>query len=162
MTTVIDHSRFRQVLGHYPTGVCAVTANTDDGPAVMIVGSFTSVSLTPPLVGFFPDKKSTSWPRIQAAGHFCVNILGADQFSLCQLLASKAADKFATVSHQMSAMGAPAIDDVVARIDCELHTVTDAGDHYFVMGLVKELEVIRPDSPLLFFQGAYGRFQPLG
>ena len=33
-----------------------------------VVGTFTSISLDPPLVGFFPDKSSTSWPKIERTG----------------------------------------------------------------------------------------------
>ena len=32
--------------------------------AVMVIGSFTSASLDPPLVAFFPDRASSSWPKI--------------------------------------------------------------------------------------------------
>ena len=49
-----DPRLFRQVLGQYPTGVCVVTATEPDGQrAGFVVGSFTSVSLNPPLVAFF-------------------------------------------------------------------------------------------------------------
>ena len=66
MPIVADSATFRQILGHYPTGVCAITGMQKDGtPVAMIVGSFTSVSLDPPLVAFFPDKASSSWPNIE-------------------------------------------------------------------------------------------------
>ena len=46
---MIDGVRYRHVLGHYPTGVCIVTAMEKNGIAAgMVVGSFTSVSLEPP------------------------------------------------------------------------------------------------------------------
>ncbi|MGH9215716.1 MAG: flavin reductase family protein, partial [Acidimicrobiales bacterium] len=48
-SSAVDGARYRQVLGHFPTGVTVVTANTDDGPVGLCVGSFTSVSLAPPL-----------------------------------------------------------------------------------------------------------------
>ena len=90
---MIDATQFRQVLGNYPTGVAAITAVAEDGVhAAMVVGTFTSVSLDPPLVGFFPDKRSSSWPVIERAGGFCVNILGADQQALCRQLATDAFD----------------------------------------------------------------------
>ena len=52
MVGVLDSREFRRILGHYPTGVCAVTSVNASGPMGMIVGSFTSVSLDPPLVAF--------------------------------------------------------------------------------------------------------------
>ena len=61
----IDAAHFRTVLGHFPTGVTVITAMGDDGPAGLAVGSFFSVSLDPPLVGFCPNKASSSWPAIR-------------------------------------------------------------------------------------------------
>jgi flavin reductase (DIM6/NTAB) family NADH-FMN oxidoreductase RutF/DNA-binding IclR family transcriptional regulator len=158
-----DPRWFRQVLGQYPTGVCVVTATTPEGArAGFVVGSFTSVSLDPPLIAFFPDKGSTSWPKIQSAGAFCVNILGADQEDVCRQFASRAPDKFEGIRCRTAAnSGAPIIDGVVAYIDCDLESVEEAGDHYIVLGRVRELNVGAPGLPLLFFQGGYGRFAPL-
>lgn len=159
MTVTIDPHDFRRILGHYPTGVCAITAVQPDGvPAAMIVGSFTSVSLDPPLVAFFPAKSSSSWPRIEAVGKFCVNILASDQQPLCRQIAAPGPDKFAGIVHRVSANGSPILDDVVAWIDCALDAVHEAGDHYIVLGKVVALEVDRPERPLLFFQGSYGEF----
>lgn len=158
---VIDAAVYRRALGHYPTGVCVVTASLPNGPrAGMVVGSFTSVSLSPPLVGFFPDMSSSSWPAIERAGKFCVNILASDQKDLCRRFSAKGEDKFAGLSHRLSANGSPVLDDVVAWIDCTLEKVYEAGDHYIVLGRVQELDISRPDQPLLFFRGGYGSFAP--
>jgi flavin reductase (DIM6/NTAB) family NADH-FMN oxidoreductase RutF len=90
-----DSAQFRQVLGHFPTGVTVVTAASPSGPVGLAVGSFASVSLDPPLVAFFPDRSSSSWPQIEATGSFCVNILSEDQEVVCRRFASKGDDKFA-------------------------------------------------------------------
>lgn len=162
MRAAIDSSIFRRTLGNYPTGVCVVTAVQDDGtPVGMSVGSFTSVSLDPPLVGFFPDRKSTSWPRIQSAGRFCVNVLADHQEPICRVFASKAEDKFAGIPYRPAPGGSPILDGVLAWIDCELHSVQGAGDHYLVLGQVRSLEIGHSGKPLLFFQGGYGKFLPL-
>ncbi|MEU9342680.1 flavin reductase [Streptomyces sp. NPDC048278] len=154
-----DPSWFRQVLGQYPTGVCVITAAGPDGErAGFVVGSFTSVSLSPPMVAFFPDKSSTSWPRIERAGRFCVNVLAADQEDVCRRFASRAEDKFAGLAVGSTRSGMPLLDEVVAWIDCELEAVHEAGDHYIVLGRVLDLDVSTGTSPLLFFQGGYGRF----
>ena len=155
----IDPATFRQVLGSYPTGVCAITATGADGAAVgMVIGSFTSVSLDPPLVGFLPDKNSSTWPLIEAAGHFCVNVLASDQQHICRQLSAKGADKFAGLEIAMSDHGHPVIAGAIARIDCDIHAVVDAGDHWFVLGKVLGLETTRDDNPMLFYRGQYGGF----
>src|SRR3546814_20469199 len=79
MTASIDPRHFRNVLGCSPPGVCVVTASHEGARNAMVVGSFTSISLDPPLVGFFPDKKSSSSQQIAATLHFCANILAADK-----------------------------------------------------------------------------------
>jgi flavin reductase (DIM6/NTAB) family NADH-FMN oxidoreductase RutF/DNA-binding IclR family transcriptional regulator len=157
----IDPRRFRQVLGNYPTGVTVVTAMDADGkPAGMAVGSFTSVSLDPPLVAFLPDRGSSSFPRIRTATSFCVNVLAADQEDVCRSFATRGGDKFAGVSWSPSPSGAPRLDGAVAWIDCSFHSITDAGDHYLVMGRVRELDGDADSLPLVFFQGGYGQFSP--
>ena len=103
----IDGREFRRVLGQFPTGVTVVTAATDEGPAGMAIGSFTSVSLDPPLVMFCPARDSLSWASIRTGGSFCVNVLGEDQKSVCDTFASSDDDKFAAVTTRTEATGAP-------------------------------------------------------
>ena len=156
----IDEAKFRQVLGHYPTGVVVVTAIGEDGsPVGLAIGSFTSVSLDPPLVAFFPAKNSSSWPKIEASGTFCVNVLGEDQEDVCRVFASKTQDKFASIGWRKGRTGAPIINDVIAWIECTIERVHDAGDHVVVLGRVVDLEGGHAGGPLLFFRGGYGRYE---
>ncbi|SVA94256.1 uncharacterized protein METZ01_LOCUS147110, partial [marine metagenome] len=52
MAELIDGNEYRKVLGRYPTGVTLVTSASPEGPQAMVIGSFVSVSMEPPLVGF--------------------------------------------------------------------------------------------------------------
>lgn len=156
-----DPGWFRRVLGQYPTGVCVVTAKALDGePTGMVVGSFTSASLAPPMVAFLPARSSTTWPKIAGTGRFCVNILSADQEHICRHFSSKSADRFSSAGIRLSTNGLPIIDGCVASIDCDIHSVSEAGDHYIVLGAVRELRLENGGLPLLFYQGGYGRFSP--
>lgn len=160
--TAIDPAGFRQVLGAYPTGVCAITALGADGkPVGMVVGTFTSVSLDPPLVGFLPDKSSSTWPQIEAAGRFCVNVLGSDQQAVCRQIAARGPEKFKDVDYAVSTNNLPLIADAVARIECSLHSVSEAGDHWFVLGKVLSMDISRDEDPMLFHRGRYGGFAEL-
>jgi 3-hydroxy-9,10-secoandrosta-1,3,5(10)-triene-9,17-dione monooxygenase reductase component len=156
----IDQARFRQVLGHFPTGVTVITAAPEGAPPVgLAVGSFCSLSLDPPLILFCAAKSSSSWPKIEAVGSFCVNILAEDQEEVCRQFASKAEDKFAGVGYRPGHTGAPILHDVLGWIDCRMESVTDGGDHVIVVGRVLELEVAHEGKPLVFFRGGYGRFE---
>jgi len=153
---MIDPNLFRDVLGSYPTGVCVITSIDGAGARTgLVVGSFTSISLDPPLVGFFPDKGSKSWPRIAESGRFCVNVLGSGQIDLCRRFASRLPDKFEDLAHGNSPAGLPLLDDALAWIDCVIERVVDIGDHFLVVGLVEDLGRKQQGNPLLFFRGGY-------
>ena len=153
-----DPLTFRRVLGHFPSGVAAITSRGPEGrPIGMVVSSFTSVSLDPPLVAFLPAKTSTSWRLIRANGAFCVNVLGADQESICRQIAGRG-NKFEGVAWSADASGLPALAGAVAWIACDIEAVHDAGDHDIAVGRVRHLDVDDSVVPLLFFQGGYGRF----
>jgi flavin reductase (DIM6/NTAB) family NADH-FMN oxidoreductase RutF len=47
---------------------------------------------------------------------------------------------------------------VLAWIDCDIESVSDAGDHFLVLGRVRDLGMSNEGAPLLFFRGGYGRF----
>ena len=63
----IDAARFREVLGHFASGVTVVTA-TDETPVGFTCQAFAALSLDPPMVLLAPAKSSTSWPRIAGPG----------------------------------------------------------------------------------------------
>jgi 3-hydroxy-9,10-secoandrosta-1,3,5(10)-triene-9,17-dione monooxygenase reductase component len=152
-----DGEQFRAVLGHFATGVTVITAIDDGEPVGMAANSFTSVSLEPPLVLFCAAASSTTWPRIQRSGAFCVNILGADQEHVSRLFATRGADRFGSIDWRIGVGGSPVLGDVLAYIDCRIHAEHDAGDHVIVVGQVLDLGVTAESSPLLFHRGAYGR-----
>lgn len=155
----IDPMDYRRTLGTYPTGVVIISAATDDGPVGLAIGSFTSVSIHPPLVGFLPGKGSTTWPKIEAVGTFCVNILADDQLHVCRAFSAKDGTKFADIPYTTKVTGAPVIDGVISWIDCTLDTKAEAGDHWWITGRIEAMGVERDDvGALQFFKGAYGAF----
>ncbi|MEU6201126.1 flavin reductase family protein [Streptomyces sp. NPDC047061] len=154
-----DRTYFRQVLGNFPTSVVAITAAMPEGPPeAMIVGSFTSVSLDPPLVAFLADRSSRTFPKIRDAGRYCVNALASDQEALCRAMAARGADRFDGIGWGRSPLGNPVLDGVVAWIDCELVEVVEIGDHFLAVGRVHALRSESVKTPLLFFRGGYGDY----
>jgi len=152
--------RFRDVLGNFPTSVVAITTtDTQDRPHGMIVGTFTSVSLDPPLVSFLADRSSTTLRTIRAAGRFCANALAGKQERLSRKLATgPAGQRFEGTAWQASALGNPVLDGIVAWVDCTIEQVVEIGDHLLVVGRVHDLRAESPGTPLLFFRGGYGDY----
>jgi 3-hydroxy-9,10-secoandrosta-1,3,5(10)-triene-9,17-dione monooxygenase reductase component len=151
-----DAASFRSVLGHFATGITVITAMDDGVPVGIAANSFTSVSLDPPLVLFCAAKTSSTWPRIQRAGHFTVNVLDEHQEHISRLFATKGADRFGQIEWEAGERG-PILHDVHAYLDCTIESEHDAGDHVIVVGRVHELGLTADAGPLLFYQGRYGR-----
>jgi 3-hydroxy-9,10-secoandrosta-1,3,5(10)-triene-9,17-dione monooxygenase reductase component len=165
-----DPQRFRQVLGHFPTGVTVITGMHEGQPAGFACQAFTALSLVPPLVLFCPGKTSGTWPRIARIGELGVNMLAAEQRTLARKFGVTAADKFDGVSWAPARNGAPILDGVLAWASCSVETVHEAGDHFIVIARVIELGdtrpahaapgeaqpgEARPGDPLLFYRGRF-------
>lgn len=147
--------KFRDVLGQYASGVTVITTLLRGTPVGMTCQSFTSVSLDPPLVAFLPMKTSRAFAAIRQSRRFCVNFLAADQTNLSNGFASLAEDKFDGVDWQPTSSGMPRLEHTVGWVDCSVHDVHEAGDHYLVIGRVDELELGNATAPLLFHRGRY-------
>jgi 3-hydroxy-9,10-secoandrosta-1,3,5(10)-triene-9,17-dione monooxygenase reductase component len=154
----IEGKRLREVLGHLPTGVTIITAETPDGPTGMAANSFTSVSLDPPLVLFCPAKSSSTWPAIRAAGAFCVNVMAGHHEELIRQFALKGADRFAGVAYESHDEG-PVLAESVAWLACRIEAEHDAGDHTIVVARVNRLDALPNSEPLVFLRGRYGLFR---
>jgi 3-hydroxy-9,10-secoandrosta-1,3,5(10)-triene-9,17-dione monooxygenase reductase component len=152
----------REVMGCFATGAAIVTAVLDGKPHGLAVNSFTSVSLNPPLILFCPDKGSTTWPAIESAGQFVVNILAADQEDLCRKFAKKGADRFDGTAHADSDEGSLILNDVAAFLECCIEDVYDAGDHFITVARVIDLGLKRDVPPLVFYKGGYHNLAGVG
>lgn len=148
----------RFVLGHYPTGVAVVTALHESGPVGMTVGTFTSVSLDPPLVAFLADSRSSTLAMIREADSFCINVLSSTQAAISRRFATSASDKFAGIAWEQTPSGAPKLVDIQAWVDCQVHQVTELGDHLMVTGMIRDLGKSDGELPMLFHRGSYGTF----
>jgi flavin reductase (DIM6/NTAB) family NADH-FMN oxidoreductase RutF len=156
----VDELAFRDVLGHFATGVTIITA-TDEGEQVgMSANSFTSVSLDPPLVAFCAAHSSTTYPRIRSAGHFCVNVLAEHQADVARLFSVRGVDRFAALDWGPSPTGAAIIEGSLAWVDCEIFAEHVAGDHVIVVGKVVACEAYAMRHPLLYFRGDFGVERP--
>lgn len=158
-TKEINSDAFRNVMGHYPTGVALVTGRDDDGkPLALVVGTFSSVSLEPPLVSFMPMKSSRTFDKMRSCSSLCINVIGQGQENEVIAIARRWENKLDGIDWFPSPAGDPVLNDSICWIDTEVDQIIEAGDHWIVLCAVQDLEVINPVTPLLFFQGGYGGF----
>lgn len=158
-TAPVDPHVFREVMGHYPTGVVVVTGRDSEGDILaMVVGTFNSVSLDPPLVSFMPMMTSRTFARMRECSSLCINILGGEQEDIVLTIAQRWENKLDGIDWFPSPSGDPVLSESIAWIDTTIWNTVEAGDHWIVLCRVNDMAVANPVSPLIFFQGGYGSF----
>ena len=150
-----DTSRqLRDAFGKFATGITVITASSADGPVAIVANSFSSVSLDPALVLWSVDRSARRFPFFEAAHHYAIHVLAAEQLDLCKQVSR---DVFALrgQGHGQNSDGVPLIDHCLARFECRRVAAHDAGDHVIVVGQVQRTEM-RDGAPLTFFGGDFG------
>ncbi|MEU9853599.1 flavin reductase family protein [Streptomyces sp. NPDC047974] len=145
--------RFRDCLGRFATGVTVVTVEHGAGVHGATVGSFTSVSLDPPLVMVSLDRRSRMCGLLTDAPSFGVNILAAHQEDLALHFAGRPRPADAPVSWDPDAAG-PRLAGCAAHLDCVPWAAYDGGDHVLHVGRVRAFST-RDAEPLVFHGGAF-------
>ncbi|MFC7329723.1 flavin reductase family protein [Marinactinospora rubrisoli] len=152
---------FRRALGRHPAGVVVITAELSGEPVGITATSFTSISLSPPLVGFCIARTSSTWPRLRAAGDFAVNLLAEDQHDVATRFAARGVDRFAAPTAWRRGPGAvPLLDGAAAHLLCERHDLRLLGDHWLVVGHVTRTCLPAERPPLLYHRRTFGGFRP--
>ena len=150
---------FRDVMKLWATGVSVVVNPAGTGLQAITVSSFTSVSLTPPLILVCIESESRSHEGIVRAGCFSVNVLGDAHAAISDMAAGRRGPDGHTlpgVAHRVATTGAPILDDAMAWVDCRLAARHDGGDHSIFVGLV-EAAGATGGAPLLWYDRDYAR-----
>ena len=164
--TAAEPHAFREVLGHFATGVTVVTIATPDGPLGLTANSFSSLSLDPPMVLWAPDKNSSRYQPFVEAEQYAIHILAADQLDLARRFARDGRPTQG-LEWMTGETGVPVFAPCLARFECRLAQVFDGGDHSIITGEV--LSAAQQDAgaaaatgdgagPLVFALGRYGGF----
>ena len=155
----IDARALRNALGHYATGVAVITTRTAQGTHTGVtVNSFTSVSLTPPLVLFCLANRANVLAAFEQAGHFAINVLSRDQQALSNRFARPSSASWDDLEHRAGAHGCALLAGALASFECVRHAVYPGGDHLILVGEVLRFEAEAKAEPLVFYQGSYGTF----
>jgi flavin reductase (DIM6/NTAB) family NADH-FMN oxidoreductase RutF len=151
----IDKQHFRRICGKFASGITVATVLDPNGACHgMTANSFTSVSLTPPLVLVCVDHRARILAHFRASDHFGVNILGAGQRHLSDKFAGSGYDRFEGVEWFAGKTGVPLLPEVLATLECARVNVVTAGDHDILIGEVLHADCCDGD-PLVFYSSQY-------
>jgi 4-nitrophenol 2-monooxygenase / 4-nitrocatechol 4-monooxygenase, reductase component len=157
--TRCDRDLFRDVIGHFASGVTVVTARHDGIDYGMTASAVSSLSLEPPMLLVCVNKATVTRRAISGSGAFGVNILHEDQGEVAERFAGPhAAGKFEGVEHTRGRFGSPLLEETLARLECRVSEEVTGGTHSVFMGEAYEAEA-RSGAPLTYFRGSFGRFE---
>lgn len=155
MDKTTNETRFKEVMGNYPTGVTVVTTvDEKEVPLGLTVNSFASVSLDPMLILWSIDKKVSSYDVFVNSGKFAVHVLASDQSDICMLFATKGTDRFSNCDWNLS-NDLPILAGVAGVLQCKTHQTIDAGDHTILIGEVIDIQN-EGKEPLLYHKRKFG------
>jgi flavin reductase (DIM6/NTAB) family NADH-FMN oxidoreductase RutF len=113
--------------------------------------------MDPPLVSVCVARTSNTWPELERLPAIGVSVLAAEHDATCRALAGPADQRFRDVSWESSADGAVFLHGCALWLECTLHAVLEAGDHYVVLLEIEAMEVYPDVAPLVFHRSAFRR-----
>jgi len=151
----LDVVHFKQVVGHFATGVVVVASATPAGPVGFTCQTFGSLSLEPMLVSFAASNTGRSWPLVHEADFVGVSVLSEDQEAVARIFATSGADKFRSVEVTIAPHGSPLLEGALAHLEGQILTVATHGDHDIVTVAV-DYASAHAGKPLLYYRGGFG------
>lgn len=154
----VDRDLFRDVIGHFASGVTIVTSRHDDTDFGITASAVASLTLDPPMLLVCVNRETGTRNAITESGVFAVNILYEEQGELAVRFARPDTDKFRDVETVDGELGEPLLRDVLAHLECRVAQEVTAGTHSVFLAEVQSAHA-STGTPLTYFRGAFGRFQ---
>jgi 3-hydroxy-9,10-secoandrosta-1,3,5(10)-triene-9,17-dione monooxygenase reductase component len=148
----------KEVMRLLPYPVTVITAVAGGRKRGITIGSFTSLSMDPPLISFNVTTDSQMHELLAEAVRFVVHIPGAGQQELCMRFAlpdQSDEEQFDGLSFKQDKGGPPVLDGAIAEIHCTRFRLIPAGDHSIVIGRVERIKRNREELSILYCNGTY-------
>jgi flavin reductase (DIM6/NTAB) family NADH-FMN oxidoreductase RutF len=147
----------REVMRRFPAPVCVVTTEVEGERFGLTVGSLTSLSLTPPLVGISIGKDSSSHEPIRRARGWAASLISGGQASVAQHFARSGIPPVALwngVDVRDGKRG-PLVAGALGWLECGTVAEHEAGDHTIFIGQVESVELGAHGPALVYREGEY-------
>lgn len=152
----MDLQLYKNALAAAPTSVVIVTTLDNDGqPRGFTAGSFSSLSLSPPLIMVSLHRNAECHAAFETAERFAVSVLGPQHEEVARLLATRGADKFGGGHFRAGAHGLLFPAEAVARFVCRAENRYPGGDHTILVGAVEEVDVGEVDKAMVHFRRGF-------
>ena len=147
----------KQVMRHWPSGIVVVTSVYDGVYHGLTANSFTSVSVTPPIISVTLNNQTRSYQMVNDAGIFGITILSEKQADISDRFAGriKEQNRFSGVDVFTLITGAPLIYGGLAHLDCRVIYMYGMPESSLFLGEVVAAQISDSLRPLLYYDREY-------
>ena len=150
----ISKDNFKKTLSKFATGITVVATNRNSLLYGKTINSFSSISLSPPLVLFSLDIKSSKLNVFKNSDSVTINILSKKQKNISNNFAKKNPE-WDIVEHEILKNGNPIIKNCVSNLDCKIINKIKKGDHIIFICKVINISINDELEPLIYFNSRY-------
>ena len=151
MTSDFDNTALKKAFGSFATGVAVATSHSSG----FTINSFSSLSLSPPLIIFNIYKTETDHVDFLKNNSFVINFLSREQEDVSRLFATKDPEKVNKTQHSISENKNIILNDTLGHIELSVFQQIDIADHVLVIGQVQNLETDDNKKPLIYYRSDY-------
>ena len=150
----INKDNFKKTLSAFATGITVVATKYNSILYGKTINSFSSLSLSPPLVLFSLDNKSSKLNIFKKSKIITINILSKKQELISNNFAKKNPE-WEDIEYDLLKNGNPIIKNCVSNLDCKIINKIKKGDHLIFICHVSK--VINNDKlkPLIYYNSKY-------
>lgn len=150
----VNKDNFKKTLSAFATGITVVATKYNSILYGKTINSFSSLSLSPPLVLFSLDKRSSKLNIFKKCETITINILSKKQQLISNNFAKKKPD-WNDIDYHLLKNGNPIIKNCVSNLDCKIIDKIKKGDH--IIFICQVSQVINNDKlkPLIYYNSKY-------
>lgn len=149
---------FKSALASWASGVTIVSTKVDGKMYGLTASSFSSLSLTPPLVLVCLANSNRMPAMLQQSRRFAVSILAREQEAISNYFAKPGREPTTEFDERIgmySNNDLPVLRDAAAYLACNVHELIMQGDHTIAIGEVIEAVSDATKQPLIYYRRAY-------
>ena len=159
---MLEDEQLRAAMRAWSSGVTVVTAAQGGEQHGMTVSSFTSISLSPPLIVISLQTVSRTYELVTRAQAFGVTILAASQRAIAERFAgggTERNDRLEGLETETLVTGAPFIKGGLAYLDCRVTQSIPSGMNTIFIAEVVGIRSDDHDSPLVYHDREYHKLK---
>ena len=150
----INSNLFKLAMSKFATGVTVITININGSFLGKTINSFASLSLSPPLILFSLDRKSSSLMDYQNSKYIGINILSDNQRNISNYFSNKKPN-WNDTGKFLSKNNIPMIEGSVANINSKKIKTIEEGDHVIFICKINEILIDNKKKPLIYLDSKY-------